>query len=454
MTSPHGPTLTRKCDVVVAGGGPAGIAAAVGAARLGVQTVLIERYGFLGGCATACLVSPFMTWRAGNTELVRGVFAEMRERMEKAAGLKGSAFDAEAFKICADELLEEAGVRVLLHTLATGVRKQGKSVCGLDAWCKGGMGQADAKVAIDCTGDGDVAAMAGVPVDLGDPAEGHGQAMTTMFHMRGVDIRATLWYCREHPEQMLFPKPSKDVDLEGVLASNLGIAGFYDLVRHAKAAGEFPEERDFAFFLTLPADDGVTVNTTCVGGRSALEPDSLSEAERAGRRQAWQVAQFLCKYVPGFENARLGQTAPQIGVRVSRRIVGEYVFSAEDVAQGRKHPDAIAHGCYYVDIHTPGGRVTHPTKPPEGDWYDVPYRCLVPLEVEQLLVAGRCVSATLEGQGALRIMPTCFAMGQAAGVAAALAARSGVAPRAINAAEIQACLRAQGAVALAACGSG
>ncbi len=207
------------------------------------------------------------------------------------------------------------------------------------------------------------------------------------------------------------------------------------------------------FFIALPTPGQVAVNTTHIGGLDGTTSKDLTRAEIEGRQQTVALMKFFRKYVPGFRNAYLLQTATQVGVRETRRIIGEYVFDAEDVVAGRKFEDAVLRSAYPVDIHSPVGKGYNreddgkpPMVPPPGDWYEVPYRSLVPLEVDDLLVAGRCISATHEGQGAVRIMPNCMALGQAAGIAAALCVQKGVTPRALDTELLRKNLTSRGAI--------
>ena len=408
-------------DVLVAGGGPAGIAAAVVAARRGAGTVLIERYGFLGGMATAGLVNPFMGWHAGGEPLVAGVFQEMLELMAAVGGYGGerqpTAFDPEAFKLVADQLCRQAGVRVRFHTLVTRADVAGSAITALHTESKSGAEQWTARIYIDCTGDADVAFLAGVACDEGREADHLTQPMTLNFRMADVDI-----------ERM----PSREE-----------INRLFDT---AKAEGRVTCPREnVLWFHTLKAGV-VHFNTTRVTGLSATNADDLTAAEFEARQQAHELARFLVSDVPGFERAYLQQSAAQIGVRESRRIRGHYALTADDVVQARKFPDGIARSNYPIDIHSPTGAGTDIRGVAEGDYYEIPYRCLLPQGIDNLLVAGRCVSSTHEGQAALRIMPTCFAMGEAVGVAAALACQQGMSPQDVEPDGLRRALRGQGQI--------
>jgi glycine/D-amino acid oxidase-like deaminating enzyme len=440
-------------DVLVVGGGPAGIGAALGAAEAGAEVVLAERYGFLGGNATAALVMPLMSFHTqrtafeqpGATKLfptdhgpgepvVAGALARLLSRLVATGGALAPGvatgytvpFDPEQFKLAALEMLDEAGVKFLFHAFASGVVDDGP-LRGVVFETKSGPLVVKARVVVDCTGDGDVAARAGADYEIGRKEDGLVQPMTLMFRIVQFEQARFAAYVREHPDQWR------------------GVHGLWDLIRQASAAGELDLAREDILFFGTPHDHEVSVNSTRVTRVLATDVFDWSRAELESRRQMRQIASFLRRRVPGFEHAYVAQSGVHTGVRETRRIVGDYRLSAEDVLAARKFDDVVARGSYPVDIHNPKGSGTVLKRLPDGEAYDIPLRCLLPRGIENLLVAGRCLSGSHEAHSSYRVMPIVMATGQAAGVAAALAARRGVSPRATAVAEVQDELLRQGA---------
>ncbi|MGC8861361.1 MAG: FAD-dependent oxidoreductase [Armatimonadota bacterium] len=443
-------------EVVVIGGGMAGCTAAVSAARYGCGTLLVEQFGFLGGWSTAALVNPFMTHQASDgTPLVAGIFDELRSHLAEAGGLLGSSFDSECMKFVLQEMALDAGVQLRLHTFfeSASFAEDGRIVVTLRS--KSGKQELVCRRLVDCSGDADAAVSLGANFEMGDQ-EGLPQAMTLMFDMGGVDLVKAMTYVRDHPDQMRFPKLPPDAEPERLAQGLVSVAGYYDLVARARAAGEYAAPGDLIFYIARPRKGEVVFNTTHIGGVVGTNAEDLTRAEIEGRRQMMSIVAFVRKYVPGFEDSYLLRSAAHVGVRETRRVVGDYVFSADDVVEGHKFADCICRLAYPVDIHSGKGhgytrkeeeetRGT-PGAPAPGDWYEIPYRCLLPKGIENVLVGGRCVSSTQAGHGAIRIMPACAAMGQAAGTAAALSLRAGVSPRKLDTALLTAELRKQGAL--------
>jgi FAD-dependent oxidoreductase family protein len=419
-------------DVLVVGGGNAGCAAAIAAARHGARTLLVERYGFLGGTATAAMVGPWMTFHSGNERIVGGIAQEIVERLIRKGASPGhlrdssdyvatiTPFDPEVHKALLFEMMREAGVELLLHAYFLSAQTDGDAVTGATFATIAGPRAQAANIVIDATADALVAASAGVPTQQGDE-RGRVQPATLIFRLSHVDLAQLAAYLREHPAEMRSSLSERDRTPENLTA----VAGLYSLWEQARNEGAVEIPRELVSFFISPYPDEVTVNMTRVVDVDPLDPVDLTRAEVESRLQAMQLFEFFRSRVPGFGNARIAGTGTQVGIRESRRIVGRYTLTRDDVLSARKFEDAVARSAYPIDVHNPSGSGTTTQRLKPGESYEIPYRCLVPVNRDALLVAGRCISTTHEALASTRLTPTVMTLGQAAGTAAALATKSG-----------------------------
>ena len=398
-------------DVVVVGGGPGGTTAAVAAASRGASVLVIERYGFLGGMATAGLVNPFMWYFHRDKPLTTTVFNEMLDRLDRSGGLAPNrmTFDDEIMKIILDGMMADHGVEVAFHSWFTGLDRAGSAIAAVHLAGKSGPKTVRAKVFVDSTGDGDVAAAAGAKVELGRPQDGACQPMTLCFRLAGI----------ENPEGW---DAGWDPMREEMNA----------IYQDARRRGEIKNPREDVLIFRTTVPGVVHFNTTRVVGKAAVNADALTAAEAEGRRQVMELLTLLRAKSPRCRNAWLVKMAPQIGVRESRRVMGSYVLTEADVLTAAKFDDGIARSNYPVDIHNPAGTGTIIKDVPKGDYYEIPYRSLVPTGVDNLLVGSRCISTTHEAHSSMRVMPVVAGIGEAAGAAAALCAKSGIKPAAVD----------------------
>ncbi|HEV2261588.1 MAG TPA: FAD-dependent oxidoreductase [Candidatus Rubrimentiphilum sp.] len=443
----------NEFDILVVGGGNAGCAAAIAAARHGARTLLVERYGFLGGTATASMVGPWMTFHSGKQRIVGGIAQEIVERLQRMGGSPGhlvdssdyvptiTPFDPEMHKALLFDMMQESGVILLLHAYFLRALMTEGGVAGAVFATVAGEREYRAAITIDATADAYVAASAGVQTQQGDE-RGRVQPATLIFRLSHVNLAKTAAYLRTHPDQMRTSLKTHERSPAALTA----VAGLYDLWHTAQKDGSVDIPREVVSFFITPYPDEVTVNMTRVVNIDPLDPDDLTRAEILARGQAMQLFNFFRKRVPGFENARLAATATQIGIRESRRIVGTYTLTRDDVLQGRHFPDAVARSAYPIDIHNPSGTGTQTQRLQPGESYEIPYRCLVPASVERLLVAGRCISTTHEALASTRLTPTVMTLGQAAGTAAALAHAERVRLRDVDATKLRAALTADGVI--------
>jgi hypothetical protein len=416
--APRQTPVAAAVDVVVVGGGPTGVGAALAAASEGAKTLVVERHGMLGGMWTAGLLNPLF-------EPLRGWWVErLVGRLHEAGGWrehpKFPVFDTEVLKYTLEQMLGEAGVDFWYHVQACDPMVIDRRVRGIIIEGKSGREAILANTVIDCTGDGDIAARAGVPFQFGRPVDGLAQPMTLMFEVEGVE---SLGPNTQHILKIL---------TDAIEANDLPIQLPY---------GKRP--RGTPYLIPPPADGVGAIQATHVYRFDATDTRDVTRATVEARAQVHEIFFKALRNVPGLEQVRLSQTAPSLGIRESRHMEGQYTLNADDVTAGRQFEDAVASCAFGCDIHEiyPDDKLAHriPAKP-----FEIPYRCLVPKSVRGLLFAGRCISGTHEAHASYRVTGTCMGLGQAAGLAAAMATAARATPGEVDGRDLRAALEQRG----------
>lgn len=429
--------VVADVDVLVCGGGVAGIAAAVCAARTGAKTLLVERNGALGGTASVSLMSLITIPYSGLHAFPREFFGRLAE-LGGASNEEVVAYNPELFKYLAQEMVIEAGAQLLLYTAITDVILEGRDLKGIIVENKSGRQVILAKATIDVTGDADIAARTGAPCVLGRDRDHKMRPATVLFRLGGVDINEIKSYVEAHPEELSPDASRRIVDPKrGILY----LDGFFSLVEAARQRGDIPQEIHYLRLFGWGLSE-VSVNSGRVYGVNGTDAFDVTRADIEGRRQMMQILHFMQREVPGFRAAHLIDSSAMIGIRETRRIIGEYVLTEKDMIEQRQFPDTVARAYTQsfagVEIHGPDGGEGSTSDNwsrksiPQYTRFNIPYRSLLPKDVDNLLVAGRCLSVTHEGDKWTRAQGKCMHMGQAAGVAAALSARAGVTPRRLD----------------------
>lgn len=403
----------KKYDVIVIGGGFAGVAAALAAAREGSKVLIIEKGNSFGGAAVNSLVNPFMpnsTKVNGKIiEFSQGLFTIIWDKLKERHAMNGLSFLEEELKQLLNEMLNEANVDILFHAFIFAVEKEDSKIKSISAVTKGGTINCEADYFIDATGDAMVAYLSGCQTLMGREKDNLCQPMTLCFRLGNVDVN-----------KFFASKPRLDAEY-----------------KKAFDRGEFINPRENILVFTTPISNVLHFNTTRVVKMNPTDAEETTKAEIIARKQVFEVYEFMKKHADGLENSFLMATASEIGVRESRKIVGEYVLTQDDCKNCVKFDDAIAACNYDIDIHNPEGSGTSHYYFPEGEFYTIPYRSLIPKNVGNLLVAGRCISSDHEAQASYRIMPTVCTIGEAAGTAIGLAVKSKAVVKDVNIKELQ-----------------
>lgn len=419
----------KNYDVLIVGGGPSGIIAAKAASDSGKKVCLIERSGYLGGCNTKSLVVPLMTFHAGEKQIIKGYAEEFIQRIKAEDGTIGhitdplgvaatiTPIDTEIYKYVSQEYLLEAGIEILYYTEVIDINSKNNIIESIIVKTRSGFYKVKAKYYIDATGEGDIAYLAGCDMKVGRSSDGKCQPMTMMFKVNNVDIEKIIKYSDENPSEFVIHPNIKSLSQ----VKRIAISGFFSKIKEATENKDFNINRDRVLFFELNERGEVAINMSRVIDKKSTEGFELSEANIEGRRQIIEIFRFLKKYIPGFENARIIQSADEIGVRESRRVVGLYEVNENDIVLGRIFKDTVALGSWPIDIHDPEGKNLVIKEMKFGDYYGIPYRSLIPKDIDNLLVTGRAISCTHEALASIRVSPICMALGHAAGIATKLA---------------------------------
>jgi len=439
-------------DVVVCGGGTSGIPAALSAARNGMKVALIEKNSYFGGTNTAAMVSPLMTYHAGKRKVIEGIAQEIVDRLAERNATLGhvrdsigmvstiTPIDSEALKMLYFEMIAaEPNICPFLNSEITGISIEKGVIQEIKISGRYGKKTISGKAFIDATGDGDIMSLAKERHVVGRVKDGLSQPMSLMFKVAGVDMKAVRDYIKQNPEQFIW---NSECSVDDYLA----VSGFFSLVKKAQQNGDLTIPRDRVLFFQGLSEGEVLVNMTRVIKLSGLDSDDLTKAEFEAHMQVDEIVRFFKKYIPGFENCYIKAVASEIGIRESRRLRGEHTITENDVIYNREFDDSVAVCAFPIDIHSPVGKELNWARKEKFGCFDIPFQTMLPKKTKNLLVTGRCISATHEALAAARISATAMALGQAAGLACAMSVKDDVPLHNLNISELQKKLAEQGAI--------
>jgi len=427
-------------DIVIVGGGLAGVCAAIAARRMGARVLLFEKNQFLGGMATGAWVHSCLTFhdKKGH-KIIGGIPQEIIDRLKSVGGSPGhirdtigvaysvTPTDSEKLKLVLQTFLDEEGVRYFLEARFIHAEIDGNRIKNIGGIHCGGSYEAESPIYIDTSGEGILSACAGNRFEKG--RNGKTQPATLIFKVRNVDIKRVIEYVLNHRED--FHNETHFNLLEE--STTPGLSGFFTLWK--KAGLSVPRDR-LLFYQTLYSDE-VAINSTRIPDFDPLDPYNITSAQKKTRMQMYEILDFLREWVPGFESCILTGEAPLLGIREARRIKGKYILKGEDLLMGRRFPDEVALGGFPIDIHSPVGSAIESKEVGKEGFYGIPYRCLLPEKTPNLLIAGKCFSADFHAHASARVQATSMAMGQAAGAAAALSFSRGIDPVDLDAEDVK-----------------
>ena len=446
-----------KVDVAVLGSGPGGISAAVAAARQGADVVIVERMGYLGGNLVSGL--PLLGYLdAQGRQVTGGLAQELVDRLAEMGGTWGhrrcpfhnstTNINPLYLRIILFELMKEHNIKVLLHCEVTGTNVVNGKLESVKVTGKGKEIEIEAKVFVDGTGDGDVAYMAGARYHKGQEGTGVMQPPTLMFNIGGIDFDAFFDYLEENPEELPYGlglgnlRPGYDAEYFRGSPNHI-FFGLKDTIKKLREEGKCPIDRDTLIYIRQPIHDQVAINTIRILNFDGSDVFDLSRGELESHLQIMPLVQMLQAHVPGFENCYLASISSSIGVRESRRFVGIKTLTEADVVSGSIPEDTVGLGSYVIDIHSGDGADTYLKT---LDAYGIPYGCTVAADIDGLMLSGRCISVDAVAFGSTRIMPTLMAVGEGAGIGAAIAAKENISPRDVDVAKIREILEEQKAI--------